>query len=126
MSKKDLLINVSPFFLLIAFFILGLLESAEGNVMLIIRLVLLLGLPLVVSIYNTVTSSDCSDILLKNTFFTFSCVVSIVLAALISERIQYDPEMEPVMWLFVGLAVAYMGVLTLICCIIKRVVKKKD
>ena len=126
MSKKDLLINVSPFFLLIAFFILGLLESAEGNVMLIIRLVLLLGLPLVVSIYNTVTSSDCSDILLKNTFFTFSSVVSIVLAALISERIQYDPEMGPVMMLFVGLALVYMGILTLICCIIKRVVKKKD
>ena len=111
MSKKDLIINISPF---IAFFF-GLPGAIIGAV-------LLLG----ISIYNTVTSSNCSDILVSNIFSTFSSVLGIVLSCLIGERVHYDPEMGPVMWLFVGLAVAYMGILTLSCCIVKRVVKKKD
>ena len=110
MSRKDFLINISPF---IAFFF-----GLPGT---IIGLVLLLA----ISIYNTVTSPNCSDILFKNTVSTFSSVASIVFACLISERIHYDPEMGPVMWLFVALALVYMGILTLICCIVKRFVKKK-
>ena len=126
MKKRDLIINILPFLLMMAIFVIELLGVGQGYVMTWVIIVLIAILPLIVSVYNTVASENCSDIVTRNAGMAFAWVLGILFSSAFTDSfVQRDPEMEPVMALGIGLAIVYVCVLTLICCVVKRIVKKK-
>ena len=86
---------------------------------------LILVLPLILSIYNAVSSECCEDIFIKNIFMVVSNALGIIFSSALSNSfVQPDPEATLVIALFVGVTFIYTGILTLICCGIKYIVRK--
>jgi len=126
MKKRDMILNVLPFVLWLALFVLELFDFREWKFMFFSQIVLILGLPIILSIYNTISSNDCGDIFIKNIFMAVSNVLGILFSSALSDSfVQPDPEASPVIALFIVIILIHIGVLSLICCGIKHILNKK-
>lgn len=127
MKKRDIILNVLPFVIWISLFILELFDFREWKFMFFSQIVLILGLPIILSVYNTVSSNDFGDVFIKNIFMAVSNVLGILFSSALSDSfVQPDPEASPVIALFIIITLIHVGVLSLICCGIKDILKKND
>ncbi len=123
---KDFVINVIPLVLWLAFFFVRLYCVDFGWLNVTVNAVLIFGVTLFLSIYNTLHSSDAITILYKNIISTVSNLLGMVLEQQLSHHfIQADYEANPVMKLFIVALIVFSTILTLIGCATKTAKNKK-
>ena len=121
----NVVLNVLPFFIWIGWFLLA-LNNAEINPDLgTIQILLLLGLPLVYSVYNVIFSAKKKNFLMQNFVFGVAQVVGYYISGLLYyDYISSDSETILVNNTFSAISVVYILITTLIFYGISVVVEK--
>jgi len=121
----NVVLNVLPFFIWIGWFLLA-LNNVEINPDLgTIQILLLLGLPLVYSVYNVIFSGNKKNFLMQNFVFGVAQVVGYYISGLLYyDYISSDSETILVNNTFSAISVVYILITTLIFYGISVVVEK--
>lgn len=108
-------LNILPFFIWISWFLLALNDVETKPDLWTIQILLLLGLPLVYSIYNVVFSGNKKNFLIQNFVFGVAQVVGYYIRGLLYyDYISSDSETILVNNTFSAISVAYILIATLI------------
>lgn len=111
----NVVLNVLPFFIWIGWFLLALNDVETNPDLGSIQILLLLGLPLVYSIYNVIFSSNKKNFLMQNFVFGVAQVVGYYISGLLYyDYISSDSETILVNNTFSAISVVYILITTLI------------
>ena len=122
--KKYIVLNVAPFLIWILWFVC-ILNDVFLSAM--IQLSLLLCMPIVFSVINVVFAKDGKLFLNFNAVFAVAHILGYYLSgALYHSFISNDSETELVTNTFAWISILYIAVLTLICFLVKKLLKKHN
>ncbi len=121
----NVLINVLPFFIWIGWFLLALNDIETNPDLGTIQILLLLGLPLLYSIYNVLLSKNKKEFLIHNVIFGLSQVIGcFVTVQLYYNHVSSDSETILVGNVFSGISILYISIATLLFYGVKTLVGK--
>jgi len=116
----NIVLNILPFFIWIVWFLLALNDVETNPDLGTIQIILLLGLPLVYSIYNVVFSCDKKCFLMQNFVFGVVQMVGYYICGLLySDYISGDSETILVCNTFSVISVVYILFITLMFYVIR-------
>ena len=118
-------VNIIPFFVWIIWFILALYDIETIPDLGLIQILLLLGLPLLYSIYNVIFSSDKRNFAIQNMIFGVAQVVGYYSSGMLYYNlISGDSETILVFNTFSGISIVYILIATFIFYVIRLLVDK--
>ena len=111
----NVVLNVLPFLIWMVWFLLALNDVEINPDLGTIQILLLLGLPLVYSVYNVIFSGNKKNFLIQNFVFGVAQVVGYYISGLLYyDYISSDPETILVNNTFSAISIVYVLITTLI------------
>ena len=121
----NIIINLIPFFVWMIWFYLALIDVDINPDLGMIQILLLLGLPLLYSIYNVFISKNKKEFVIHNAFFCVSNIIGYYIMGLIYYKyISSDSETVLIINTFSGISILYILIATLVFYGIRAFVDK--
>lgn len=117
--------NIIPFFIWMIWFYLALIDIDINPDLGVIEILLLLGFPLLYSIYNVLISKNKKEFVINNVVFGISHIIGYYIAGLLYyDYISSDSETVLVINTFSGISIIYVSIITLVFYGIRALVEK--
>ncbi len=111
----NIIINLIPFFVWMIWFYLALIDVDINPDLGMIQILLLLGLPLLYSIYNVFLSKNKKEFVIHNAIFGVSHIIGYyIMGLLYYNYISSDSETVLVINTFSGISILYILIATLV------------
>ena len=121
----NIIINIIPFFIWMIWFYLALIDIDINPDLGVIEIILLLGFPLLYSIYNVLISKNKKEFVINNVVFGISHIIGYYIAGLLYyDYISSDSETVLVINTFSGISIIYVSIITLVFYGIRALVEK--
>lgn len=121
----NIIINIIPFFIWMIWFYLALIDIDINPDLGVIEILLLLGFPLLYSIYNVLISKNKKEFVINNVVFGVSHIIGYYIAGLLYyDYISSDSETVLVINTFSGISIIYVSIITLVFYGIRALVEK--
>ena len=121
----NIIINIIPFFVWMIWFYIALKDIDINPDLGTIQILLLLGCPLLYSIYNVLLSKNKKEFIINNVVFGFSHIIGYYIAGLLYyDYISSDSETMLVINTFSGISILYVLIATLVFYGIRALVDK--
>lgn len=121
----NIIINIIPFFIWMIWFYLALIDIDINPDLGVIEILLLLGFPLLYSIYNVLISKNKKEFVINNVVFGISHIIGYYIAGLLYyDYISSDSETVLVINTFSGISIIYVSIITLVFYGIRALVEK--
>ena len=121
----NIIINIIPFYIWKIWFYLALIDIDINPDLGVIEILLLLGFPLLYSIYNVLISKNKKEFVINNVVFGVSHIIGYYIAGLLYyDYISSDSETVLVINTFSGISIIYVSIITLVFYGIRALVEK--